>query len=247
MIIIKSPLLEQYTWLYHGFLTNSGGYSKGNFSSLNLSYSVGDDSNSVDKNWLVVKNNLPFKEIQLIKQIHSDIIIETNEFKGDSSLLSEEGDGLITSTIGLGIGILTADCVPVLIVDVKERKVAAVHSGWRGAVKSITTKTIEKMNSKVKNIKVILGPSICGKCYEVGEDVISRVNQLGYNKDLIYIKNNSKYLLDMQKLVKVELLEYGISENDIFVVNCCTKCNAMLYSYRKSGKTGRQLSVIGVK
>ena len=246
MIILKSPLLETLPWLYHGFFTNSGGYSKGVFSSLNLSYSVGDNNKIVDKNWEKMKDVLPFKEIHLLKQVHSDIIVETKKLLGNSHSVIGEGDGLISSKTGLGVGMLTADCVPVLIADIKERKVAAVHSGWRGAVKRISTKTIKKMGSKKENLRIVLGPAICDKCYEVGYDVIEQVNKLGYTNKDIYLNKGDKYLLNMQKLVEEELVNFGISPINIFLVKCCTKCNAMLYSYRKSRQTGRQLSVIGI-
>ncbi len=164
MIVLKVKLLEEIPWLFHSFFTRVGGLSLSEFESLNLSYLVGDNKDRVNENWAKVKEYLPFKEVHLLRQIHSDRLIITNTFYGKSPLWIDEGDALITSLKGLGIGVLTADCAPVVMVNRKKKVVAVVHSGWRGTVKKITTRVLEKIGDEndLKEIIVVIGPTISG-------------------------------------------------------------------------------------
>ncbi len=248
MIVLKEGNLQKIGWLFHAFFTRSGGCSRGPFSSLNLSFTVGDSPEDVFRNWEKVKDYLPFREIHLLRQIHSDRVLESNEFYGKSPIWIDEGDGLITSTPGLGVGVLTADCVPVVLVNLDKKRVAVVHSGWRGTVRNIAGRAVEKLgNPHSEKIMAVIGPAISGERYSVGKDVVEEFQRAGLMRKDFYWKDTSGvYHLDLQNVVKFQLISSGLSPDLINVIPCCTYGEELLFSYRKEKECGRMLTVAGI-
>jgi polyphenol oxidase len=186
-----------------------------------------------------------------------------------------KGDALATNRAGLLLGVRTADCSPILIVDPKKRAVAAIHAGWRGTLARIVVKTIGQMQmefkSNPKDMLAAIGPTIGGCCYEVGTEVAADFSAKFSNASEFFDELRTgdepnplqwlnmmppghqpppkKVLLDLKKANKLQLLEAGLREQNIFVSNLCTSCNVdRLFSYRKEATTsGRLLSVIGLR
>lgn len=139
-------------------------------------------------------------------------------------------DALITKDRGLWLGIQTADCVPILIYDPKKKIIAAVHAGWRSTVYRIVPETIEKMKSFADNLIVGIGPAICGQCFQVGPEVSKHFPEEAKEGDRV----------NLWEANKMQLLEMGVLEENIEILNLCTYENKdSLYSYRRGDRDKR--------
>lgn len=174
-----------------------------------------------------------------LKQTHSDIIVDAGSRRGTLG----EGDALVTAEGGNWIGIRTADCVPLLLADTRNKVVAAVHAGWRGTASRIAAKTVHHLKSaygtKPSDIVAALGPAIGGCCYEVGADVAARFEELQPGA-------LASPTLDLVAINRRLLLEAGVVAIDGAAL--CSKCLAgEFHSYRRDrGIAGRMVSAIQV-
>ncbi|MBO4630189.1 MAG: peptidoglycan editing factor PgeF [Treponema sp.] len=204
---------------------------------------------------------LPPENMVKTKQKHTAIVkIVTHQNGGDGVLrpLDENTpyDGLITNEKNLLLCTVEADCVPVYFYDPEKEVIAMVHSGWKGTVQKISEVTIQKMREefgcKPENMMVAIGPHICKKCYEVGQDVFEEFSQ-SFDKSemgkIFHRKNDEKYLLNLQEAVKLTLLKNGVPEENIFLTDICTYHSHIeghsLCSYRRTkSPTQRMLTAI---
>ena len=171
--MIRSKKLIKIKDLKHCFFNSIGGYSKNIYKSLNCGHGSKDNKKNIRMNLQIVRRKISkkAKNIFLLNQTHSNKCIFIDEKYNKK--LKPKADAVITNQRYLPIGILTADCVPILICDNKKKIIAAIHAGWRGAYKGIIDKVIRlmiKKNCKLKNMTVAIGPSISVKNYEVRED-----------------------------------------------------------------------------
>ena len=179
----------------------------------------------------------PPESLATLRQIHSDIAVYA-----DRAGCMAEGDALLTDKPGQTVGVKTADCLPILLVDGRHRGVAAVHAGWRGAVSCIAQKTLEAMaarwNSRPEDLHAAIGPGIGPCCFEVGPEVAV---QFG--------KAPERARIDLPEFIRRQLLAAGVPERQIYVAGLCTACHPDLFhSFRRDReKAGRMISVIGVK
>jgi len=179
----------------------------------------------------------PPQSLATLRQIHSDIAVYA-----DRPGCLAQGDALLSDVPGQMIGVKTADCVPVLLVDTKCRHVAAVHAGWRGAVAGIAPKTVAAMASRwgsdPVDIHAAIGPGIGPCCFEVGPEVAI---QFGLPAE--------RTRVDLPGFVRRQLLEAGVPGAQISALALCTFCEAdLLHSFRRDRESaGRLLSVIGLK
>jgi YfiH family protein len=143
-----------------------------------------------------------------------------------------EADGLVTTAAGLGVGVVTADCVPVLLVDRRARAAAAVHAGWRGAAGGV-------------HEAAVAGPAIGGCCYEIGADVIAAFEgRTGSTTAPALSRVNGRHHLDLRTAVRLLLTAAGVRA--VAILGPCTACGGNYHSYRRDGAgTGRQLSFVG--
>lgn len=226
---------------FKSILTNREVIKNSRYGSFNLATHVGDNIESVFNNREILKEYFGKDKILIIpNQIHSNIVEIVTENSEEFNC-----DALITNKKEFILGVLVADCVPILIYDNIEKVFAVIHAGWRGSVGEICKNTIETMKSsfscKVENLKVAIGPSILGECYEVGEEVYKNFHSL-LKDDFsnACIVKNAKGYLDLQKVNEILLLRLGIQKSNIETVRVCTHCNTdKFYSYRKEGVTGR--------
>jgi hypothetical protein len=167
------------------------------------------------------------------KQIHSDRVL-TVESPGPQG----QGDALISNVPGIGLAIRTADCLPILIADPKNRAVAAIHAGWRGVVSEIGPKTIEAMSrlfdSAAEDLVIAIGPGIGACCFEVGPEVAAQFNLSGRTK------------VDLVETLCRQLGRNGVAEGQISTAKLCSKCDPELFeSYRRDGNAaGRMVAMI---
>jgi YfiH family protein len=194
-----------------------------------------------------LKKEFDVKDIIYLKQIHSDKILKY--ISNDKSIKDEEGDAIITNEKNVIIGVFTADCVPVILIDEEKEVIAAIHSGWKGTFESITLKTIEKMkkefNTNEINIKAYIGPHIRKCCYEVSEDLKVKFieKKKTINKENLFDENN----LNLEACIVDDLKRAGVKDYNINSLNLCTYCSddIKLHSYRKSqGSYGRMFAFI---
>jgi YfiH family protein len=179
-----------------------------------------------------------------LRQVHSNRVVYVNGLRDRE----EEGDALITDHIGQSIGIRTADCVPILLLDSKNRAIAAVHAGWRGTASEIVKTALVAMNERFRSepadIYAAMGPSIRPCCYEVGEDVAAKFSALFPEWG---VENEGmKVRLDLVEANRRQLTSAGVADNRIFDSGLCTTCqSAQFFSYRREPENpGRMLASI---
>ncbi len=250
LTFICSPKINELGWVTHAFTTRVGGFSKGVYKHLNLNYELGEDRQIVRKNYQLVINALKIDESRLVEnhQVHEDKIKIIN---GLTNFLVEKYDGFVTDIPGVCLTVKHADCTPVFFVDKVKRCIGTCHSGWRGTVRNIVGKTVKTLaatyGSKPENISVLIGPAICAKCFEVGQEVIEEFRNSGYGYKSTFVKkDNGKYLLDLKEVIYNQLLDTGIAKSNIEDVNMCTMCDKEhFYSHRRDGlKRGSHVSFI---
>ena len=146
--------------------------------------------------------------------------------------------------------VFTADCVPIAIIDKKNKAIGAVHAGWRGTYEKIAQKTIEEMskkyNTNVEDIVCVIGPSIGPCCYEVSKELIEKFNtNLTNCEEKFYIIEEERYYLDLWKVNEYILKASGVNKNNIINLNLCTSCNSdKFHSYRKHQQTSERIGMI---
>jgi polyphenol oxidase len=272
--VLQVSALTKIPWLIHGFSTRPGGVSGVNGGNvLNLGAVEWDTRENVEENKRRFQGALDATDLPLISlhQIHSDVV-RTFDSAPSKQL---KGDASATNKPGFLLGVRTADCAPVLVVDPKKRVVAAIHAGWRGTLARILTKTVGQMQmefgSRPQDLLAAIGPTIGGCCYEVGTEVASVFAAKFSNAADFFDEFRTgdepnplqwlnmmppghqpppnKVLLDLKKANRAQLLEAGLRDENIFVTELCTSCNVdRLFSYRKeAGRSGRLMSVIAIR
>lgn len=245
-------LLEDTGIVEHCFTTREGGVSEDMFSSLNLSFTRGDDEEHVHENYrrLAAALGVIDQAFVCTDQTHTTNVIRVGKKDMGIGVTREKPytdvDGLITNEPGVVLSTFFADCVPLYFVDTENKAIGMSHSGWRGTVGRMGAKTLEAMKQEFgtnpSKVVAAIGPSICQSCYEISEDVAAEFKkEFPHNIVSILIdKGNGKYQLDLWKANEIIMLEAGILPEHLAVTNICTCCNAdKLFSHRASkGKRG---------
>lgn len=236
----------------HGFFGRCGGVSDGLYESLNCSDYVGDSSESVRQNLDVVRKTLADGregvKLVTLKQIHSEICIEVTPDNADD-VVGTEADALVTKEKSIILGILTADCAPILFYDPKTSIIGAAHAGWRGALNGIIASTVRKMKSlgaDPSNIVAAIGPCIGKDSYEIDDDFKKGFSGSGDCFCLI----NWRMHFDLPKFCRKKLITAGIQERNITTIGIDTCAeHSKYFSYRyamknSNGVCGRQITAI---
>ena len=253
VVWLTYPQFEGLPGIIHGFSTRLGGVSRGMYSSMNLSFTRGDEEDSVRENYRRLAEAMGFSMENIVTsdQTHTtNVRVITEEDRGNGITKPRpytDVDGMVTDVKGLVLATFYADCVPLFFVDPVHHAVGLSHSGWRGTAGKIGKVTVEKMRdaygSDPSEIYAAIGPSICQDCYEVSEDVIEKFKE-GFEEKywdrLFYEKPNGKYQLNLWEANRLILKEAGIKEERISMPGICTCCNPQfLFSHRAShGKRG---------
>lgn len=248
--IITSDYLSSHR---HGFFTRHGGISSGIYKGLNCGAGSTDQADAVKKNKLLVCDAMGVSTDKLVTvhQVHSaDVIISTEPSNG----LAQKADAIVSKSKGLALGILTADCAPILFCDPTSGVVGAAHSGWQGAIKGIAQNTITKMieiGADIENIQAVVGPCISQKNYEVGAEFLENfLTDDQYNIRFFANGKNDRYQFDLPGFCLHALRKAGVS-NPEWTGHCTYEDENNFYSYRKSTHLnkpdyGRLISVISV-
>jgi polyphenol oxidase len=284
--ILRATHLSKFPWLVHGFSTRLGGFSRLYGSdALNLGFTRDDSKAAVERNRAAFlrelsassePGKLPPKaspqrwRLVTLRQVHSDVIRLVDS--PDEPPLA--GDGLITATPRVLLGIQAADCLPIILVDSRCRALGVFHAGWRGTVKRIVEKGVGEMRrwfgSRPRDLKAAIGPGIHGCCYQVGEEVREKFeSQFAYAAKLFRKVEESdpvrdkypmlfltarppghgvlprKIFLDLVEANRQQLLAVGVPRNSIEASPLCTNCRTdLLFSHR--AERGKTGRLMGV-
>ncbi len=276
--MIAVPGWAELPWLVHGFSTRAGGFTTIYMSDrkagdpageLNLGFTPDDSPETVRANRELLLSHLPGAwGLVTARQTHSALIhrVDESHALGPGSPPLPVGDGLMTDVPGVLVGILTADCVPVLVVDRRRRAVAVFHAGWRGTVQQIVELGVlrmrEEFGSAPEDLLAAVGPAIGGCCYTVGEEVRQQfASRFPYAGDLFSRPSSqtgagngqqnvtaATARLDLGEANRRQLLAAGLADSAVTVVGACTSCHPdRFFSHRaEHGVTGRMMAVVGV-
>ena len=217
----------------YSFTDRTGGLSTGVFRSRNLATHVGDDQATVLSNRAELETLLGVP-IQFMNQVHGDAVARV----GVEIIAEPTADALVTQNPGIGLAVMVADCIPLLLAS--SETVAAVHVGRRGLMNEVGLAAINEMRSGDNSeITAVVGPSICGECYEVSQDIYDEVSKrfplaASKTRDGGFSLDLSRALIDQLRGLGVRVVDEGR----------CTVQESNLYSYRRDGVTGRQVGVV---
>lgn len=237
-----------------GVSTRNGGLSRPPYNSLNLSTNTDDPVYNVEGNRSTFLNEfgVSMHHLLLVKQVHgTDVLVVDSKNHDVSHFQDVAADAIVTNQPNLMIGVLVADCFPVILFDPIKKVSAAIHVGWRGAAQGIVGKAIDAMTEEfgcdIKEIKAMVGPGISADHYQVGKDVRDafRAGQGNWN-DIAEEVELGLWKLDIQRSIDLQLAAAGIVGKQREMSDLCTwKQRELFFSYRRDeGQTGRQLGFI---
>jgi YfiH family protein len=249
-----SPALSALPRVHHGFFNRMGGISSGPYGSNNVSYSVGDDRAAPAVNRAGVARTLSFQPRQLcvLKQVHSAEVVTLEAVPDPEAVI--EADAMVTAEPGLLLGILTADCTPILLADPVAGVIGAAHAGWRGAAAGICKATVlamVKLGAQPARIVAAIGPTISGENYEVGPQFAADLLKLyPQSRARISVPEGGVEHFDLPGFIEDRLSSMGVGVMER--VGGCTYAHSQRYfSHRfatHAGRvTGRQIAAIGMR
>ena len=258
LLLLKYPLLERTGIVEHCFTTRLGGVSTDIFSTMNLSFTRGDEEAAVRENYRRLARALGAEVGQFVcsDQTHTVNVRRVTAADAGKGLTRERDyrdvDGLITDEPGLVLSTFYADCVPLYVVDPVHRAIGMSHSGWRGTAARMGAVTLSAMQeaygTRPEDVVCAVGPSICKDCYEVSADIFAEEFPGHEQEILAESEKNSvgmahadkKYQLDLWKANEIIFQEAGVRKEHLAVTDICTCCNPkLLFSHRAShGKRG---------
>ncbi len=250
--MIKSKKLSKFQQINHGFFDKKGGKSTGIYKSLNCGIGSSDSKKNVLNNLKIVckKINCSSKNLILLNQIHSNKFYFINKnYKFKKKKLN--GDALITNVKKIALGVLVADCVPILIYDKNLKIISAIHAGWKSVYKEIIKKVVKfliKKGSNTKNLVAVIGPSISEKSYEVQKDFKDKFLKKDKQSKFFFKIRKNKTYFGLNKYVYYHLKKLGIKNLEIIKKNTFDPKNNFFSARRsiqnKENDYGRNISVI---
>jgi len=231
--------------------TRRGGVSKGRYGEFNINEFCGDEADDILRNRSLLATELGIDTDRLVipHQVHkTEIRLITEDFFSLPSPIRKrviDGvDGVMTAGRGICIGVSTADCIPVLLYDARNRAAAAVHAGWRGTVERIASKAVEEMktvfNTAPQDLKAVIGPGISLESFEVGAEVYDTFANHGFNMTDIAKRypamtgDSEKWHIDLWECNKQQLTDAGIKKENIQIAGICTyKHSDVFFSARR--------------
>lgn len=247
---IKARLLDGVP---HGFLGRRGGVSEGVCAGLNVGLGSDDDREAVQVNRrLAVEAVFPAAQLVTLHQVHSAVALPVTEpFPDDGR---PPADALVTDRPGLALGILTADCAPILLADRKAGVVGAAHAGWKGALGGIVAATVDAMESlgaDRSNVTAAIGPAIARKSYEVDAAFLRHFAQAdAHNERFFASGTGGRHQFDLEAYVLARLAAAGLTRVEALGLDTYSNPD-LFYSYRRATHLGeldygRQISLISV-
>jgi len=232
-----SKKLLKFENLKHCFFSRKNGFSKGLYTSLNCGLGANDNKENVLKNLNLVSKKIGCKDEVLItlNQIHSNKVVY---FENESSIRNKlPGDAIVTKVKNVAIGILAADCAPILLYDHSKKIIGCIHSGWRGALSGVIRNTIKKfkeLNSNIDNLIAVVGPCIGKESYEVKIDFYERFVSQNLKYEEFFKKiSDEKYIFDLRGFINNEIFDSNIKNIENIEMDTFT-ARKTFYSHRRS-------------
>ncbi len=250
--MIKSKKLSKFREIEHSFFNRLGGKSNGIYKSLNCGPGSFDNKKNILKNIAFVEKKIKsaLSKIVLLNQIHSNKFYYIDK-KSKLNHKKFTGDALITNKLNTPIAVLTADCAPILIFDKKNKTIAAIHAGWKGALKGIVKKVIKfmiKKGSSTKNITAVIGPCISLKNYEVKQDFIKKFIKKDPKTKVFFKKIRNKNYFNLNKYITYQLKSLNIKKIEVINKDTFDIKNNFFSARRSLSRNendyGRNISVI---
>ena len=211
------------------------------YNHFNLGLHVGDFTKQVENNRQYLQELLPSKtRIQWLEQVHGNSVAEITSVTNQAII----GDAMVTREKNIALAIMTADCLPILLISNQGDEIAAIHGGWRPLAANIISNTVNKMHTAADNIYAWLGPCIGKEAFEVGGEVqMAFIEQDNIFSQAFSKQGNGKYLANLHEIATLQLNSLGIKQ--ISTLSECTYSEPKkYYSYRKTPITGRMATVI---
>ena len=238
----------------HGFLGRRGGVSEGVCAGLNVGFGSGDDRDAVAENRRrAVETVSPGARLVTVHQVHSPhAITVTQPFPDDAR---PHADAMATSAPGLALGILTADCAPLLLADRQAGVIGAAHAGWRGALAGVIESVVaemERLGAERARIAAAIGPCIARRSYEVDDDFRRRFEQAGVENGRYFVRMDSAHHgFDLERFVLDRVAAAGVGRVEALGQDTCSQPE-LFYSYRRATHRGeptygRQISLIALQ
>lgn len=252
---IGCPILTELSGdrIRHGFFTRQGGVSEGIYRGLNVGLGSKDRQDNVLRNRAAVAGwfGLPLENLATVHQIHSpDVVVVDETYDG----ARPQADAMVTATPGMIIGVLSADCGPILFVDPDNAVIGAAHAGWKGALDGVLENTVDAMvalGARRDSIRATVGPSISRDSYEVGPEFVARFleRDAAYNAFFTPSPRAGHAMFDLQGLAVKRLRDAGIQASSLGI--CTYPDTERFYSYRRTTHAGepdygRQISAIAI-
>lgn len=245
---VKWPVKDSLAFTTTRLLLNAGKpfnskSSKPPYNDFNLGLHVGDEKNQVLAHRKQLAEQLPLQHnIQWFEQVHGNHVAIVNQHQQRPII----ADAAITQSPEIALAIMTADCLPILLINEEGTEIAAIHAGWRPLANNIIKNTIDKMESLSDKIYAWLGPCIGADAFEVGPEVVSAFTKLSPDLDKYFIKaKEGKYLADLHSIAEFLLLTQGVNKFSK-LEHCTYERHHEYFSYRRDGQTGRMASVIAL-
>ena len=231
-----SKNLKKFKDINHCFFSKKNGFSRGIYRSLNSGRGSKDKKKNIQKNLIFVSSKMGVSKNKLVlmQQTHSNKVVE---IKINNYKKKIKADAMISKMRGISLGVVTADCVPVILYDVKNQIIGCIHAGWKGAYLGIIRNTISKIKKLNSNNQIYasVGPCISQKNYEVDLEFFKKfINTSKNNRKYFIKKNNFKKLFNLRKFVTDELLKYKVKVDQVDKDTYAQKSN--FFSYRRSTK-----------
>ena len=250
---VTASVLKNLPGIRHGFFTREGGVSEGIYAGLNCGPGSSDDAAHVAENRQLVAARLGVVDEDLcsLYQVHgSDVMLIQGGYPADQR---PQADGMVSTTPGVALGILTADCAPVLFAETETGIIGAAHAGWRGALDGVTDMVIEAMldlGARRSKICAAVGPCISQESYEVGPEFPDYFLEEDAANEEFFIPaaRPDHFLFNLSDYVHMRLAEAGVGQVESLNLDTCTD-EDRFFSYRRTTKRGepdygRQISAI---
>jgi hypothetical protein len=216
--------------------TRHGGCSQGPWARFNLSVGAGDDPEAVEANRQILSAALPAEPCWLA-QVHGSRVVHLDDWHPGI-----EADAAWTDASSQVVAILTADCLPILLADRDASVVAAVHGGWRSLAAGIVSNALAALPVAAEDLHAWIGPGICGRCYQVGDEVREAFIALDRSLGEAFAADGARWRADLKKIATRLLADAGVTVSD--ASRCTFEEAGAFYSFRRDGRTGRMASLI---
>ena len=231
-----SKELKKFKQINHCFFSRKNGFSKGVYKGLNCGRGSKDSKKNIKRNlnYVAKKMSVEKNKLILMHQTHSNKVVEIKKNNFKKRIVA---DAMITKMNKVALGVLTADCVPIIIYETKNKIIGCIHAGWRGAFSDIIKNTILKIKKKnpVNKIYACVGPCIGKKNYEVDYNFYKKFISKSKNYKIYFSqKNKTKKLFDLRKFVTDKLLKLNVKVDQVYKDTYAEKTN--FFSYRRSTK-----------